>query len=247
MPRLEVAWHLINSNCKLLIIGVALVVILLIILITKHPKNYLYPTRITSGAAALVFSAFYIMYLFLPLQWIGMNAMLVYVMAAEGIFARFINGWYYKDPHNTLIYWIQKHIFVGIWHSRRVGILLYVIFAEILFWGIVAGILHWGLYRAYSADASKRCAGPFIYQVRSQLTPTKSGPNFVMHCSTSLTTSDKNDKDLDRASERQDLEGKELKQETTLHELELVAVHALHELVSLVHSHVNAAGQYDFE
>ncbi|XP_062005258.1 uncharacterized protein LOC133722381 isoform X2 [Rosa rugosa] len=206
MPRLEVAWHLINSNCKLLIIGVALVVILLIILITKHPKNYLHPTRITSGAAALVFSAFYIM-----------------------------------------IYWIQKHIFVGIWHSRRVGIPLYVIFAKILFWGIVAGILHWGLYRAYSADASKRCAGPFIYQVRSQLTPTKSGPNFVMHCSTSLTTSDKNDKDLDRASERQDLEGKELKQETTLHELELVAVHALHELVSLVHSHVNAAGQYDFE
>ncbi|XP_040369732.1 uncharacterized protein LOC112184240 [Rosa chinensis] len=158
MPRLEVAWHLINSNCKLLIIGLALVVILLIILITKHPKNYLYPTCITSGAAALVFSAFYIMYLFLPLQWIGMNAMLVYVMAAEGIFARFINGWYYKDPHNTLIYWIQKHIFVGIWHSRRVGILLYVIFAEILFWGIVADILHWGLYRAYSADASKRCA-----------------------------------------------------------------------------------------
>ncbi|XP_024197267.2 uncharacterized protein LOC112200469 isoform X1 [Rosa chinensis] len=54
-------------------------------------------------------------------------------------------------------------------------------------------------------------------------------------------------KDLDRTSERQDLEGKELKQETTLHELEPVAVDALHELVSLVHSHVNAAEQYDFE
>ncbi|KAL6132726.1 hypothetical protein ACLB2K_064965 [Fragaria x ananassa] len=109
---------------------------------------------ITSGAAALVFSAFYSMvdiynikFMFLPLEWIGMNAMLVYVMAAEGIFAGFFNGWYYKDPHNTLIYWIQKHIFVGIWHSRRVGILLYVLFAEILFWGIVAGILHWlGIY-----------------------------------------------------------------------------------------------------
>ncbi|XP_040374289.1 inorganic pyrophosphatase TTM2-like [Rosa chinensis] len=50
------------------------------------------------------------------------------------------------------------------------------------------------------------------------------------------------DKDLDRASE-----GNELKQETTLHELEPVAVHALHELVSLVHSPVNAAEQYDFE
>ena len=32
-----------------------------------------------------------------------MNAMLVYVMAAAGIFAGFINGWYYEDPHNTLV------------------------------------------------------------------------------------------------------------------------------------------------
>ncbi|GFY94888.1 heparan-alpha-glucosaminide N-acetyltransferase-like protein [Actinidia rufa] len=104
---------------------------------------------VTSGAAALVFSAFYTLvdiwslkYLFLPLEWIGMNAMLVYVMAAEGIFAAFINGWYWDDPHNTLIYWIQKHVFIGVWHSRRVGILLYVIFAEILFWAVVAGIFH---------------------------------------------------------------------------------------------------------
>ncbi|WVY94385.1 hypothetical protein V8G54_033473 [Vigna mungo] len=125
---------------------------------------------VTSGAAALVFSAFYIVFrcasvinvphfssetdlelqvdiwgltlLFLPLKWIGMNAMLVYVMAAEGIFAGFINGWYYDDPHNTLTYWIQKHVFINVWHSKRVGILLYVIFAEILFWALVAGILH---------------------------------------------------------------------------------------------------------
>ncbi|KAK4739298.1 hypothetical protein R3W88_002995 [Solanum pinnatisectum] len=67
-------------------------------------------------------------YLFLPLEWIGMNAMLVYVMAAGGIFAGFINGWYYEDPHSTLIYWIKKHIFIGVWHSTRVGTLLYVIF-----------------------------------------------------------------------------------------------------------------------
>ncbi|KAL8545557.1 hypothetical protein ACS0TY_005631 [Phlomoides rotata] len=104
---------------------------------------------VTSGAAALVFSALYILvdmwnlrYLFLPLEWIGMNAMLVYVMAAAGIFAGFINGWYYDDPHNTLVHWIQKHIFINVWHSRRVGMLLYVLFAEILFWGIVAGIFH---------------------------------------------------------------------------------------------------------
>ncbi|PNY04374.1 heparan-alpha-glucosaminide N-acetyltransferase-like protein, partial [Trifolium pratense] len=104
---------------------------------------------VTSGAAALVFSAFYVMVdiwglkiLFIPFKWIGINAMLVYVMAAEGIFAGFINGWYYGDPHNTLVYWIQEHVFIRVWHSTRVGILLYVIFAEILFWAVIAGILH---------------------------------------------------------------------------------------------------------
>lgn len=37
------------------------------------------------------------------LEWIGMNAMLVFVMAAQGIFAAFINGWYYEDPKNSLV------------------------------------------------------------------------------------------------------------------------------------------------
>ncbi|XP_019440579.1 PREDICTED: heparan-alpha-glucosaminide N-acetyltransferase-like [Lupinus angustifolius] len=104
---------------------------------------------VTSGASALVFSAIYIMVdiwslkvLFMPLKWIGMNAMFVYVMAAAGIFAGFINGWYYDDPQNTLVYWIQKHVFIKVWHSKRLGILLYVIFAEIIFWAIVSGILH---------------------------------------------------------------------------------------------------------
>ncbi|KAF3340676.1 Heparan-alpha-glucosaminide N-acetyltransferase [Carex littledalei] len=80
--------------------------------------------------------------LFLPLEWIGMNAMLVYVMAAEGIFEGFLNGWYYKSTNNTLVYWVRKHVFVKVWHSKKVGILLYVLFAQILFWAIVAGILH---------------------------------------------------------------------------------------------------------
>ncbi|KAE8651046.1 hypothetical protein Csa_001534 [Cucumis sativus] len=103
----------------------------------------------TAGAAGIVFSGFYILIdvwgfrkPFLFLEWIGMNAMLVFVMAAQGIFAAFINGWYYKDPENSLVHWIQKHIFINVWHSRKLGTLLYVIFAEIAFWAIVAGILH---------------------------------------------------------------------------------------------------------
>ncbi|KAG4928335.1 hypothetical protein JHK82_054020 [Glycine max] len=54
----------------------------------------------TAGAAGIVFSGLYILIdvwglrtPFLFLEWIGMNAMLVFVMAAEGIFAAFVNGW----------------------------------------------------------------------------------------------------------------------------------------------------------
>ncbi|CAL9026673.1 unnamed protein product [Prunus brigantina] len=103
----------------------------------------------TAGAAGLVFSGFYLLIdvwgyrtPFLFLEWIGMNAMLVFVMAAQGIFAAFVNGWYYKSPDNSLVHWIQEHVFINVWHSERLGTLLYVIFGEILFWGVVAGILH---------------------------------------------------------------------------------------------------------
>ncbi|XP_029126566.1 heparan-alpha-glucosaminide N-acetyltransferase [Cajanus cajan] len=103
----------------------------------------------TAGAAGIVFSGLYILIdiwglrtPFLFLEWIGMNAMLVFVMAAQGIFAAFVNGWYYEDPRNSLVHWIKKHVFVNVWHSERVGTILYVIFAEITFWGVVAGVLH---------------------------------------------------------------------------------------------------------
>ncbi|GER45442.1 hypothetical protein STAS_22395 [Striga asiatica] len=103
----------------------------------------------TAGAAGIVFSGFYILIdvwgirtPFVFLEWIGMNAMLVFVMAAEGIFAAFINGWYFENPHNNLVNWIRRHVFTGVWKSERVGTLLYVIFAEITFWAVVSGILH---------------------------------------------------------------------------------------------------------
>ncbi|KAJ7535611.1 hypothetical protein O6H91_12G040100 [Diphasiastrum complanatum] len=41
-----------------------------------------------------------------------------------------------------LIHWVKKHIFFNVWNSQRVAGLLYVLFGEILFWGIVSGLLH---------------------------------------------------------------------------------------------------------
>lgn len=103
----------------------------------------------TAGAAGIVFSAFYLLIdvwgkrmPFLFLEWIGMNAMLVFVMAAQGIFAAFVNGWYFKNSDNNLVNWIQEHVFNDVWKSERVGTLLYVMFAEITFWAVVSGILH---------------------------------------------------------------------------------------------------------
>ncbi|MCE3216520.1 hypothetical protein HAX54_006772 [Datura stramonium] len=103
----------------------------------------------TAGAAGIVFSGFYILIdvlglrlPFLWLEWIGMNAMLIFVLGAQGIFAGFINGWFYKNEDNNLVNWIQHHVFFDVWKSQRVGTLLYVIFAEITFWAVLAGILH---------------------------------------------------------------------------------------------------------
>ncbi|XP_057785676.1 uncharacterized protein LOC131003216 isoform X2 [Salvia miltiorrhiza] len=103
----------------------------------------------TAGAAGIVFSLLYIVIdvyglrtPFLFLEWIGMNAMLVFVLAAQGIFAAFVNGWFFKNPDRNLVKWIRQHIFVDVWKSERVGTIMYVIFAEITFWSVVSGILH---------------------------------------------------------------------------------------------------------
>ncbi|WCJ34458.1 hypothetical protein M5689_015768 [Euphorbia peplus] len=135
-------------------VGICLLIIAIIlhftdaIPINKQLYSFSY-VCFTAGAAGIVFSGFYMLIdvkgirvPFLFMEWIGMNAMLVYVMAAQGIFEGFINGWYYKSPDNTLVYWIQEHVFVKVWNSERLGTLLYVIFAQITFWAVVAGICH---------------------------------------------------------------------------------------------------------
>lgn len=48
-----------------------------------------------------------------------MNAMLVFVLAAQAIFPAFVNGWYYDSPGNTLVSNFVASLFL-IHHDRMV-------------------------------------------------------------------------------------------------------------------------------
>ncbi|KAF7832988.1 heparan-alpha-glucosaminide N-acetyltransferase-like [Senna tora] len=94
---------------------VSMAVVLLIVAIILHFTNAIPLNKqlysfsyvcFTAGAAGIFFSGFYLLIdvwgfrtPFLFLEWIGMNAMLVFVMAAQDIFAGFVNGWSIDCKH----------------------------------------------------------------------------------------------------------------------------------------------------
>lgn len=107
---------------------------------------------ITSGAAGLLFSAIYLfvdMYGYrrptVLLEWMGLNALLIYALAACDLFAAAIQGFYWRSPQNNVVTAVEV-LFETIVHSKSWGKLAYVLF-EIFFWSLVAGLLHMkGIY-----------------------------------------------------------------------------------------------------
>ncbi|KHN08657.1 hypothetical protein glysoja_024566 [Glycine soja] len=102
---------------------------------------------ITAGASGLVVTAIYyivdIEHLRKPtvlLQWMGMNALVVYALAACDIFPAVIQGFYWHSPENNLVD-ASEALMQIIFHSKRWGTLAFVI-VEIIFWGLLAGFLH---------------------------------------------------------------------------------------------------------
>ncbi|XP_010931719.1 uncharacterized protein [Elaeis guineensis] len=55
---------------------------------------------------------------FLLLQWMGMNALIVYVMAASELFPAAIQGFYWRSPENNLVD-LTESLFQTICHSKR--------------------------------------------------------------------------------------------------------------------------------
>nr|CAB3460288.1 unnamed protein product [Digitaria exilis] len=77
---------------------------------------------------------------FILFQWMGMNALIVYILAACELFPTLIQGFYWRSPENNLVD-ITESVLQAIFHSKRWGTLAFVLL-EIVFWCLAAGFLH---------------------------------------------------------------------------------------------------------
>ncbi|XP_058755962.1 uncharacterized protein LOC131629184 isoform X2 [Vicia villosa] len=128
----------------LLVVGYILEILGIPLSKALYTLSYMF---ITAGASGLVLTAIYyivdIERLRKPtvlLQWMGMNALIVYALAACDIFPAVIQGFYYRSPENNLID-TSEALIQNILQSEKWGTLAFVII-EILFWGLLAGFLH---------------------------------------------------------------------------------------------------------
>ncbi|KAK9281243.1 hypothetical protein L1049_004139 [Liquidambar formosana] len=107
---------------------------------------------ITAGASGFILTIIFYMVdvkhfrkLTVFLQWMGMNALLVYALAACDIFPAALQGFYWRSPENNLVDGTELLLQATL-HSKKWGTLMFVML-EILFWGLVAGFLHMrGMY-----------------------------------------------------------------------------------------------------
>ncbi|KAA8549110.1 hypothetical protein F0562_000794 [Nyssa sinensis] len=74
------------------------------------------------------------------LQWMGMNALIIYALAACDLFPAALQGLYWRLPENNLVNGTESQM-QAVFHSKKWGTLAFVSL-EILFWGLVAGLLH---------------------------------------------------------------------------------------------------------
>lgn len=102
---------------------------------------------VTAGASGLIFIIiFYLVdvkHIRKPvvlLQWMGMNALLIYALAACEIFPEAVQGFYWGSPESNLVD-VTESFLQEVLSSNKWGTLAFVLL-EIIFWGLVAGLLH---------------------------------------------------------------------------------------------------------
>ncbi|CAA0831971.1 Protein of unknown function (DUF1624 [Striga hermonthica] len=102
---------------------------------------------ITAGASGFLLTAIYFMVDIkcikkptMIFKWMGMNALIVYALAACDLFPAALQGFYWRSPENNLVDWFERSLQL-LFQSNKWGTLVFVM-VEILFWGVVAGFLH---------------------------------------------------------------------------------------------------------
>ncbi|VFQ73870.1 unnamed protein product [Cuscuta campestris] len=128
----------------LLIVGYLLVVVGVPLSKPLYTLSYMF---ITAGASGIAFTFIYyvvdVIHLRKPtimFQWMGMNALIVYALAACDLFPAALQGLYLRSTENSLVD-SSERLLQGMFHSEKWGTLAFVLL-EILFWGIIAGLLH---------------------------------------------------------------------------------------------------------
>ncbi|CAH9079066.1 unnamed protein product [Cuscuta europaea] len=141
MQRL-ILWSIFSF--PLLIIGFLLVVIGVPLSKPLYTLSYMF---ITAGASGIAFTIIYyvvdVICLRKPVvifQWMGMNALIIYALAACDLFPAALQGLYWRSPEYNLVD-SSERLLQGLFPSEKWGTLAFVM-VEILFWGIVAGFLH---------------------------------------------------------------------------------------------------------
>ncbi|KAM1058289.1 hypothetical protein EV2_032371 [Malus domestica] len=132
------------SSFPLLIFGYALKMLGIPFCKPLYTMSY---TCITAGASGLILCIiFYIVdvkhfiKVTVLLQWMGMNALIIYALGACDLFSAGLQGFYWRSPENNLVDGTEA-LLQGMLRSKNWGTLAFVIL-EILFWGLVSGFLH---------------------------------------------------------------------------------------------------------
>ncbi|XP_027076228.1 uncharacterized protein [Coffea arabica] len=141
MERVKL-WFL--TSIPLLILGFGLEVLGIPFSKPLYTLSYMF---ITAGASGFLLTIiFYIVDVkcirkpTVIFQWMGMNALIIYALAACDLFPAALQGFYWRSPENNLVDFTER-LFQTIFHSKKWGTLGFVLL-EILFWGVIAGFLH---------------------------------------------------------------------------------------------------------
>ncbi|KAL3517392.1 hypothetical protein ACH5RR_019981 [Cinchona calisaya] len=137
-----ILWFL--TSIPILVLGIVLEVLGIPFSKPLYTLSYM---SITAGASGVLLTIiFYIVDVkcirkpTLLFQWMGMNALIIYALAACNLFPAALQGFYLRSPENNLVDFTES-LFQSMFHSKKWGTLGFVML-EILFWGGIAGLLH---------------------------------------------------------------------------------------------------------